>query len=221
MAVVFLGIVFAIPNFLPKSTYNQLPDTVKEWFKPITLGLDLQGGSYLLMQVETNELIKEKLVSLSDGIRSTLRERKIRFSGLKIEGDTLSFKVLKSDDVASVKDIVRKQETASLNIQSKGNELTVSYTPEAIDQFTRQAVAQSLEIVRRRIDELGTKEPQIQQQGADRIVIQLPGVQDPSEIKTLMGKTAKMSFHLVDEETTAMVQQMGQNRAGFHVVKRG
>lgn len=230
LAVVFLGIVFSIPNFLSKSTYNQLPDTVKEWFKPITLGLDLQGGSYLLMQVETNELIKEKLVSLSDGIRSTLREQKIRFSGLKIEGDTLSFKVLKSDDVASVKDIVRKQDTAPLNIQSKGNELTVSYTPEAIDQFTRQAVTQSLEIVRRRIDELGTKEPQIQQQGADRIVIQLPGVQDPSEIKTLMGKTAKMSFHLVDEETTAMDAQMGKiapdsmllngDETGYIVVKR-
>ena len=62
LAVVFLGIVFSIPNFLSKSTYNQLPDTVKEWFKPITLGLDLQGGSYLLMQVETNELIKEKFI---------------------------------------------------------------------------------------------------------------------------------------------------------------
>lgn len=230
LAVVLLGIVFAIPNFLPKSTYNQLPDTVKEWFKPVTLGLDLQGGSYLLMQVETNELIKEKLVSLSDGIRSTLRERKIRFSGLKIENDQLSFKILKSDDLATVKEVVRKQENVPLNIQSKGNELTVSYTPEAIDQFTRQAVAQSLEIVRRRIDELGTKEPQIQQQGADRIVIQLPGVQDPSEIKALMGKTAKMSFHLVDEETTAMDAQMGKiapdsmllngDETGYIVVKR-
>ena len=119
LAVVLLGIIFAIPNFLPKSTYNQLPDTVKEWLKPVTLGLDLQGGSYLLMQVETNELIKEKLISLSDGIRSTLRERKIRFSGLKIENDVLTFKVLKSDDVSTVKDIVRKQENVALNIQSK------------------------------------------------------------------------------------------------------
>lgn len=230
IAVVLLGIVFAIPNFLPKSTYEQLPDNVKSWFKPITLGLDLQGGSYLLMQVKTDDLIKEKLEGLSDGVRSTLRERKIRFSAMKVENDILTFKVLKSGDLSTVKDIIRKQENVPMDIQSTGNELTVSYTPEAIEQFSRQAVAQSLEIVRRRIDEMGTKEPQIQQQGADRIVIQLPGVQDPSEIKDMMGKTAKMTFHLVDEETTAMDAQMGKispdsmlvngDETGYIVLKR-
>ncbi len=230
LTVVFLGIVFAVPNFMPKSTYEKLPDTVKSWFKPITLGLDLQGGSYLLMQVQTNELIQEKLVGLSDVVRSALREQKIRFSAMQVENEHLTFKVLKSADVSTAKDIVRKQEATPLTIQSEGNVLTVSYPAEAIEQFTRQAVAQSLEIVRRRIDELGTKEPQIQQQGANRIVIQLPGVQDPSEIKDMMGKTAKMTFHLVDEQTSATDARMGKiapdsmlvtgDETGYIVVKR-
>lgn len=230
IAMVVLGVFFSIPNFIPKDTYKQLPDNVKSWWKPVTLGLDLQGGSYLLMQVKTDELIKEKLTSLSDAVRMTLRERKIRFSGMKVEDDKLSFKLLDAGEINTVRDMIRKQETVSLSITGTGSEIIVAYTPEAIDKFTSQAVVQSLDVVRRRIDNLGNKESQIQQQGTNRIVIQLPGVQDPSEIKAMMGKTAKMAFHLVDEETSAADAQMGKispesmlmtgDETGYVVVKR-
>ena len=230
MAVVALGFVFAAPNFLPQSFLNQLPKEAQNWFKPVTLGLDLQGGSYLLMEVDTNDLIKEKLTTLADVTRSDLRAKKIRFSGLTVDNDVMTLKVLNSADINSAREAIRKIEVGQLNIENEDTLLKVSYTPEALEKMKHQAVQQSLEIVRRRIDELGTKEPQIQQQGNDRIVIQLPGVQDPSEIKNIMGKTAKMTFHLVDEETSPQAAQMGKlspdsmlvtgDETGYIVLKR-
>lgn len=230
MAVVMLGFVFALPNFLPESFLKQLPPHVQTWFKPITLGLDLQGGSYLLMEVDTNDLIKEKLTTLADLSRSELRREKIRFSGLTVENGVMQIKILKASDLNTAKETIRKLEVGQLSMENDGDLLKVSYTPEALELMKRKAVEQSLEIVRRRIDELGTKEPQIQQQGTDRIVIQLPGVQDPSEIKAIMGKTAKMTFHLVDEETSPQAAQMGKlspdsmlvtgDETGYIVLKR-
>ncbi len=228
--VLAVGLFFALPNFLPKEMYNQVPSSVKSWWKPVTLGLDLQGGSYLVMEVDTNTLIHEKLESLADLTRSALREGKIRFSGLKTENDTMTVKVLNAAQLNEAREIIRKQESVGLDISAEGTTLSVKYTADALSALKNQAVQQSLEIVRKRIDELGTKEPLIQQQGEDRIVIQLPGVQDPAEIKALMGKTAKMTFHLVDEETTPQMAQMGKISAdsmlmtgedtGYIVLKR-
>lgn len=230
LAVVIIGFIFALPNFLPKTMLNQLPKGVQEWFKPVTLGLDLQGGSYLLMEVDTNDLIKERLTTLADNTRSELRAQKIRFSGLNVEDGAMHVRILNAADVNSAREIIRKSEQGLLNIENNNSVLTITYTTEALENMKRKAVEQSVEIVRRRIDELGTKEPQIQQQGTDRIVIQLPGVQDPSEIKAIMGKTAKMSFHLVDEETSPQAAQMGKlspdsmlvtgDETGYIVLKR-
>lgn len=205
-----VGVIFALPNFLPASVYESVPKGMQSWFKPVTLGLDLQGGSYLLMEVDTNDLVKEKLNSLADLTRSALREERVRFSGLKVANGAMTLKVLNASDLNKVRETIRKQDSVPLQIDTDGTNVTVNYTDEALNIMKRQAVTQSLEIVRKRIDELGTKEPQIQQQGADRIVIQLPGVQDPSEIKEMMGKTAKMTFHLVDESTNASMAAMGK-----------
>ena len=230
MAVVILGFVFALPNFVPQSVLKQLPKEAQSWFKPVTLGLDLQGGSYLLMEVDTKDLIKEKLTTLADLTRSDLRAQRIRFSGLTVDDGVMSVRILNAADVNAAREAIRKIESGQLNIEVEESTLKVSYTPDALENMKRKAVEQSVEIVRRRIDELGTKEPQIQQQGADRIVIQLPGVQDPSEIKAIMGKTAKMTFHLVDEETSPQAAQMGKlspdsmlatgDETGYIVLKR-
>ncbi len=208
--VLLLGLFFALPNFLPRDMYRELPAPVRAWWKPVTLGLDLQGGSYLVMEVDTNTLVHEKLENLADLTRSALREGKIRFSGLKVENGVMNVKILNAAQLNDAREIIRKQENAALDIEVEGTNFTVKYTNEALSLLKSQAVGQSLEIVRKRIDELGTKEPLIQQQGDDRIVIQLPGVQDPAEIKALMGKTAKMTFHLVDEETSPQLAQMGK-----------
>ncbi len=208
--VMALGVFFAAPNFLPNRVYNDLPKSMRQWYRPVTLGLDLQGGSYLVMEVQTDTLVAEKLESLADLTRSALREDKIKFSGLKVADGQMTVKILKGEQLMQARSVIHKQESLPLDIQANGNQLTVSYTDEALERMKAQAVEQSLQIVRTRIDELGTKEPQIQRQGLDRIVIQLPGVQDPSEIKALMGRTAKMTFHLVDEETSVQSAQAGQ-----------
>ena len=228
--IMAIGVFLASPNFLPESLYNPLPDKMKTWFKPITLGLDLQGGAYLVMEVDTSTLIGEKLESLTDLTRTALREEKVIFSKPEIKDNALQLKILKGEQIQTALEIIRKQESVPLDIQTQGNSLVVSYTEDALNTMKKQAVEQSLDIVRRRIDALGTKEPQIQQQGIDRIVVQLPGVQDPSEIKALMGKTAKLSFHLVDEETSPQVAQMGKipadsmlmmgEETGYIVLKR-
>ncbi len=230
VVTVVLGILFAIPNFLPQSTLSKLPKNVQEWFKPITLGLDLQGGSYLLMEVDTNDLLKERLTTLADLTRSELRRAKVRFAGLLVVDNQMNVRILNAADLNTAKEVIRKIEPTLLTIENEESTLNVSYTEKALEEMKRKAVEQSVEIVRRRIDELGTKEPQIQQQGLDRIVIQLPGVQDPSEIKALLGKTAKMTFHLVDEETTPQAAQMGKlspdsmlmtgDETGYIVLKR-
>ena len=227
---IFLGILFSVPTFLSPTTLKSLPKSVQSWFKPITLGLDLQGGSYLLMEVDTQDLLKERLITLSDLSRSDLRKAKIRFSGLNVVDGQMTVRILNAGDLMSAKEVIRKIEPSLLTIESEENLLKVSYTEKAIEEMQRKAVEQSVEIVRRRIDELGTKEPQIQQQGLNRIVIQLPGVQDPSEIKALLGKTAKMTFHLVDEETSVQAAQMGKlspdsmlvsgDETGYIVLKR-
>ena len=208
--VLLLGIFFCIPNFLSADTYNRLSPKMREWFHPVTLGLDLQGGSYLLMEVDTQSLVKEKLESLADVIRPALRESKIYTKGgLTVTDGVLEVRLLKSSEVADAREIVRKQEKG-LDIDVDGETLKIKYSDKALAEMTEQAVDQSVEIVRKRVDEMGTKEPQIQKQGVDRISIQLPGVQDPSEIKAIMGKTAKMTFHLVDEETSPQAAQMGK-----------
>ena len=227
-AVLLLGVFFCIPNFMPKATYDRLSPGVRSWFHPVTLGLDLQGGSYLLMEVDTKTLIKEKLEALADTIRPTLRENKI-YAKITTEGQALQIKLVNAAQITEARDLIRKIETG-LDIEAAGSVLTVAYSEKALAEMTEQAVDQSVDIVRRRIDELGTKEPQIQKQGIDRIVIQLPGVQDPSEIKALMGKTAKMTFHLVDDSTTPQAAQMGKispdsmlmtgDETGYIVLKR-
>lgn len=230
VAVMVLGLIFALPNVLPASALKVLPPAARAVLKPVTLGLDLQGGSYLLMEVDTRELLVGKLQSLSDAVRSGLRTRRIRFANLAVADDAMRVKILDAAKIHEARDVIRAQETFSLDIEDKDGVLVVSYTKDAVGTMKSQAVEQSVDIVRRRIDSLGTKEPQIQQQGDDRIVIQLPGVQDPAEIKAIMGRTAKMTFHLVDEETSPQMAQMGKispdsmlmngDETGYIVLKR-
>lgn len=211
VGIVFvLGVVFSAPTFMPKEAFNELPAKAKEWLNPITLGLDLQGGSYLLMEVNTNELVKEKLTSLSELVRTVLRENDVKFSIAPVTEEVLVVRVLNTADTIEARDLIRKQENTQLDIEISGTALNVRYSPEAIEKMIQQATAQSVDIVRNRLDQLGTTEPLIQQQGTNRIVVQMPGVQDPSEVKSLLGKTAKMSFHLADEEVSVLDAQMGK-----------
>lgn len=206
VAICLVGIFFAIPNVVPNK--NTLP----KWWQPINLGLDLQGGSSLLLQVKMDDVLKEKMSTLEDSVRQALRERKVRYKNLKSSKDGVSVQI--ADYVArdKAKDSLRKLDDGLQITEPEDGEgvIVVGYTEQALNEIKYKVVDQSIGIVRRRIDELGTKEPIIQGQGSDRILVQLPGVQNPESVKILLGKTAKMSFHLVDETTSVEQARRGK-----------
>ena len=205
-AIVALGVFFCIPNFLPRAQQEKLP----EWWQPMTLGLDLQGGSQLLLQVALKQVVTDQLNSVQEAARTALREKGVRYTGLSVADNALTVKIIKGEQLSKAKELLRKIDKGNLDVTENGNVLTVRYTDVALTRIKAAAVDQSIEIVRRRIDQLGTREPSIMRQGSDRIQVQLPGVEDPNEVKKLLGKTAKMSFHFVDENTSLADARRGK-----------
>ena len=200
------GIFFSIPNFMSRETQDKMPS----WFKPISLGLDLRGGSQLLLQVDLKAVIDEQLNAVLDATRSSLREKHVRYKDLAVKDNALTVKILDAASLTKAKDLIRRIDKGNLDVAEDGSVLTVTFTSEALSKMETSAVEQSIEVVRRRIDQLGTREPSIMRQGSDRIQVQLPGVEDPNEVKKLLGKTAKMSFHFLDEKTSVADARRGK-----------
>jgi preprotein translocase subunit SecD len=197
LGIVFLGFAFAAPNLLDRQSAESLPGWLPN--EQVNLGLDLQGGSHLLLEVKVSAVVRERLDSLVDGIRIALRKDRIRYTGLGSRGEVATFMVRKSSELEKAKGLVQGVEQ-NLEVLGEGNRITISYTEQALRNIKNSAVNQSIEIVRRRIDETGTREPTIQRQGQDRILVQVPGLDNPERLKRLLGKTAKMSFHLLDRK---------------------
>ena len=119
-----LGVFFCVPNFLPQAQQEKLP----EWWKPLTLGLDLQGGSQLLLQVNLDQVVKDQMGAVQDAVRNTLREKGIRYTGLTQEGDKLKVRIVNDNDILKAKDLIRKTDKGNLDVSEKEDELTVSFT---------------------------------------------------------------------------------------------
>ena len=226
LAACVFGLIFAAPNALERRTAEDLPGWLPH--KQISLGLDLQGGSHLLLEVEVEEVIEEQLTTLTDSVRSGLRQARIGYTGLGTEGTSVVFQVRDLTELERTREVVEEIAGGFGGgiglvrgiVTSAGREVeaTVSddgsailaLTEKSIRDRQQRAIEQSIEIVRRRIDETGTREPTIQRQGADRILVQLPGVGDPERVKRLLGKTAKLTFHLLDPTTTVAQALRGQ-----------
>ena len=180
--------------------------------KKINLGLDLQGGSYLLLEVDTSSLEKKALQSKVVPLKKKLREDSIKFSNFVISEKSIKFN-LKEEDVKKFKTIFSEKKESNFNaflnqynafeLEHKvlKNRVNVFLSKHGIINIKSAAVNQSIEIVRRRIDEVGTKEPSILKRGSNRILVELPGVKDPERIKELLGKTAELNFRLVTDDT--------------------
>jgi len=199
-----LGALIAAPNLVSKGTLAKLPGWVPT--RQVNLGLDLRGGSYLLLQIDLDALAKSRLDSTLDAARAALRTAKIPFTGAEAEGDavriTLRDPAQTQEAVAALNklDAGPVGATSTYEVKTTGaGEIGVAMSETAVRNIANQALEQSIEIVRRRVDETGVAEPQIAAQPPNRILVQLPGVQDPERIKKLLGTTAKMDFHLVDE----------------------
>lgn len=210
--IALFGILLAVPTLSPS-----LAPYFPSWIQPIPLGLDLKGGAQLLLEVDTDVMLKEKSAQLYDEVRSAMIDRDkgiIRFSDLKNTGNGVSLNVRDSGDVSKAKGRLKKVLGANVDISSSGKTLDVSYTSKAREEMIADAMTRSIEIVRRRIDALGTKEPSIQSQSGKYILIQLPGVDNPEHIKELIGQTAKMTFHLVNENITQAQLESGHAPSG-------
>jgi preprotein translocase subunit SecD len=206
LAAVF-GVVFTLPNALPKSVTDHMPGFLAQ---RLNLGLDLQGGSYLQLQVDAASLKSEQLNNLTEDVRRTLVDAKTGFTGLAISGDVVKLRVNDASQVTPTVNLLRSklvQSTAQgghdLNIDAGPDQTVVLSYPESTwRELTANAVQQSIEVVRRRIDQLGTREPTILRQGTDRIVIEAPGESDPEKLKNVIGETAKLTFQMLDETNT-------------------
>jgi len=203
LAFVF-GLVFTLPNLLPASVTAKLPPALAQ---RLNLGLDLQGGSYLLLEVDTDALHQKQLLNLVDDVRHTLQTANIGFTDLGVNGDQVQLRVTNAAQVAQASAAVSKLSQplagggVDLLVAPGANQtLSLSYSAQAVRTTATSAVAQSIEIIRNRIDQLGTREPTILQQGVNRIVVEAPGESDPERLKAVIGQTASLTFQMMDEE---------------------
>ncbi|MBT5212961.1 MAG: protein translocase subunit SecD [Pelagibacteraceae bacterium] len=189
-----LGVIFAVPSILYK-------EDTGNWYldNRLNLGLDLQGGSYLLLEVQTDVLIKEEFENFSETIRIISRENRIKINNIELLDDELKIRFETSDKLDEIRSSFL-QNYRSVKFNLNNNIATITVDVLYKKNIQDSAIKQSLEIVRKRIDESGTKEPLIQRSGRQRILLQLPGVKDPERIKNLLGKTAKLNFHMVDDD---------------------
>jgi len=205
LAAVF-GVVFTLPNILPPSALSFLPPVLKQ---RINLGLDLQGGSYLLLEVDTDAIRRDTLNNLIEDARRELQTASIPFTGLSQANGAVTVRITNAAQAAAAYNALSKlsqpvQGAAGgrdMTVSRSGQVVTLTPSPEAANSNAAKAVQQSIEIIRRRIDQLGTREPSIVQQGANRIVVQAPGESDPERLKRVIGQTAKLTFQMVDEAT--------------------
>ena len=203
LGICALGVLFAAPNFLSAKQAESLPSWLPH--KQLSLGLDLQGGSHLLLEVKVDSVLKDNLEALVDTMRTALRKARIRYGELGIDGLGANVTI---KDIASIEQASQllKSLDSELNVDLlDSGQIRLEMTEKSIRDRRTAAIEQSIEIVRRRIDETGVREPTIQRQGEDRILVQLPGIDDPERVKRLLGKTAKLSFHLVDERQAPSV----------------
>ena len=204
--VICTGIIFAIPSII----YSENPSN---WFlnNKVNLGLDLQGGSYLLLEVETDVLLKEELENISDTVRQISRNEKVNITNVIPEEDQIQFRFKNASSIENIRNqFINKYNYVKVVVNK--NIMKIIINDDFKKRIQEAALKQSLEIVRKRIDESGTKEPLIQRSGKKRILLQLPGVKDPERIKELLGTTAKLTFHMVDEEDTVSLKA---NKAPF------
>jgi SecD/SecF fusion protein len=204
IAVCILGMLIAAPNLFSRDSLEKMPGWVPT--RQVNLGLDLRGGSYLLLQIDLNTLSKERLDGVLDAARAALRTAKIPFTSAEIDGNGVHITLRDPSQIRDATDALNKLESGPVGTdstyqvtQGAAGDIKLSITDAAMRERASKALEQSVSIVRRRIDATGVAQPQISRQDPDRILLELPGVKDPEQIKKILGTTAKMDFHLVDE----------------------
>jgi preprotein translocase subunit SecD len=229
LLVVLLGVIFAAPNFISRDRLATLPDWLPH--RQINLGLDLQGGAHLLLEVDLKAMVHDRLEGIVENIRTTLRAERIGYIGLGIADGAATFRLRNPADQERAVKALRKLSnplTSALLVGGSIDDLivephadgriTVRPTEAALTARKRAVVAQSIEIVRRRIDAMGTREPTIQRQGNDRILVQVPGLENPDRLESIIGQTAKLTFRMVDTTTSPAEAAKGRIPPGSELM---
>jgi len=227
LAICLLGLIIVMPNFFPRSTVEKWP----AWFprKQLNLGLDLRGGAHLLLAMEVNDVRKDWLDTLRDDARRRLREAKIGVSAVGIAGNAVQVRVAKAEDSeAALKALKLMVEplgnpllgSSGQNVdvtKGEGTSITITPSEAGLRQRVIDALSAAIETVRRRVDAMGTTEPTIVREGTNRILVQVPGLQDTAQLKALIGKTARLSFHEVHPTLTAAEAKTTRVPPGFKI----
>ncbi|MBX3511623.1 MAG: protein translocase subunit SecD [Hyphomonadaceae bacterium] len=201
-----LGILFALPNFLPASVRDQLPGWMPH--RTLNLGLDLRGGVHLLLEVDTAALQRQQLDNIADQMATALRDAtpSIRYTGRGVVGDAARVRLVDPADMQRARQALReiaRSSTSAAEIltfaEGQDGLIEARMTPDHVRELSRGAAQQSIEVIRRRIDPTGTSEVTIVRQGDNRVVVQAPGLSDPEQLKERIGQTALMTFHMVRE----------------------
>jgi preprotein translocase subunit SecD len=203
--------IYALPNFTGKKS---------EWFPgdKVNLGLDLMGGSHLLISVDFDGYMDDISQSVGESTKKYLRNEKIGYRNLKISKNEVQFNLRVAEDYSKIKKVITNVDD-NLSYYNHEGKITLFFNDYAINQLQDKVIDQSIEIIRMRIDSNGTKEPNIQRQGVKDILLQVPGAEDPAELKRILGKTAKLAFHLVDSSANLERANSGHAPVGSRIVK--
>jgi len=209
-----LSCLFALPNVLPAKLLENMP----EWLprKAMNLGLDLQGGSYLLLEVDVNTFMAEKLEDLQDEIRARLNEAKLGYKNMAVRDGKVYFDLPEGMSADDVKSKLREA-SRDFVIEDVEAGISVHYSDTYLTDLRSKLIEQSIMVVDRRVNETGTREPIIQRQGDNRVLLQVPGLQNPDHLKNLLGQTAKMTFHMVNTTVSQADIQAGNVPAGTRI----
>lgn len=209
IAITALAVLFALPNLLPSVVLDHLPN----WYAQsrMNLGLDLRGGAHFLLEADLRSLMTERLTNLSDSVRGELRKQQVQFKEVGVEGGrnvviTLRDEAQRSKALEAIRAV-----DPTLVISGSGDTIRVGYSDQEIAKKKKEVIDQSIEILRRRVDETGTIEPTIVRQGDERILLQVPGIKDTTDLKRKINQTAKLTFHLVNEDVAATGQNIPQS----------
>ncbi len=204
IAFTALAVLFALPNVLPAAVLDHLPG----WYQQsrINLGLDLRGGAHFLLEADLRSVLTERLTNLSDSVRAELRKQQVGFKDVNVEGGRAVVVTLRDEEQrAKALEAIRAVDP-SLAVSGSGDTIRIAYSDQDLFRRKKEVIDQSIEILRRRVDETGTIEPTIVRQGDDRILLQMPGIKDTTDLKRKINQTAKLTFHLVNEDVAASGQ---------------
>ncbi|TWG95555.1 SecD/SecF fusion protein [Mesorhizobium sp. J18] len=227
--VVVAAVIFAAPNLFSQQTLSSLPDWLPK--RQMTLGLDLQGGSHILLQIDRQDMIEQRLQTARDDVRTALRDARIGYTGLSDIERGVQVRIRDASELDAARaalEPLTQPVSASLLGGGSISELELSepqpgllrltLTDAGISYRVSSAVSQSIEVIGRRVNELGTTEPIIQRQGDDRILVQVPGLQDPERFKDILGQTAKLTFQMVDQSVPVQEAIEGRPPPGTTVM---